>query len=298
MIKSIWKPHYHKSKPIFYIKIDEKYLDSKKGTTSYKIIWTCDSLTCKTPNKLHSINACHLIKDKLNFNIQTCRNCQCTGAGNGRFGDNRKWSDFHSEERVKELKLIYSEKFKGNKNPSLLDSVKIKKNQNIINETFLKKIIEEKGFKLVSILELGGKKSKLLVECPNGHLSNKRYSNFMAKYKKFICSSCFYDSIKSDLSDEDFLLFVNYVKKVRLLTKITYRKYKNIINPNNYKIGKNLYHIDYKYSIYACFKNGVPIEILAAKENLQPILASENLSKQTKCSITKNELYEMTNYLE
>lgn len=298
MIKSIWKPHYHKSKPIFYTKIDEKYLDSKKGTTSYKIIWTCDSLTCKTPNKLHSINAYHLIKDKLNFNIQICRNCQCTGAGNGRFGDNRKWSDFHSEERVKELKLTYSEKFKGIKNPSLLDSVKIKKNQNIINENFLKKTIEEKGFKLLSILELNGKNSKLIVECKNGHISNKLYANFVAKHKKFICSNCYYDSIKCAFKNEDLLKYMNYAKKVRSLTKATYKKYKDIINPNNYKIGKDLYHIDHKYSIFEGFKNNIPPEILSAKENLEPILGSKNCSKQSKCSITKNELYDLTTYFK
>ena len=298
MIKSIWKPFYYKSKPNYYTKIDEKYLDNKKGTTGYKVIWVCDSLTCKTPNKLHSINACHLIKDKLNFDIQICRNCQCIGAGNGRFGDNRKWSDFHSEERVKELKLIYSEKWKGAKNPSLIDDVKIKKNQSIINEVFLKKIVNKNGFKLLSLLDLDGKNSKLVVECKNGHISDKRYVNFAAKHKKFICSYCYYDSIKCGFKNEDLLEYMNYAKKVRSLTKITYRRYKDIINPNNYKIGKYLYHIDHKYSIFEGFKNNIPPEILSAKENLEPILGSENCSKQSKCSITKNELYNLTTYLK
>lgn len=322
MIKSIWKPFYYKSKPNYYTKIDEKYLDNKKGTTGYKVIWACDSLTCKTPNKLHSINACHLIKDKLNFDIQICRPCQCSGEGNGRFGDKRKWGDFHSEEklklsysekwkgdnrkwsslhneeRVKELKLIYSEKWKGNNNPSLRDDVKLKKNQSIINEDLIKKIVQDKEFKLLSIINIDGKNSKFTIECNNGHISNKRYVNFVAKHKKFICSDCYYDSIKCGFKNEDLLKYMNYAKKVRSLTKTTYRRYKDIINPNNYKIGKYLYHIDHKYSILEGFKNGVPPEILSAKENLEPILGSKNCSKQSKCSITKNELYNLTTYLK
>jgi hypothetical protein len=297
MIKSIWKPVYFKSKIIYYDMVEVEDLTNKKGTTAYKVIWVCDNPKCRTPSKIHSISAHHLTKVKNNFNIQICRPCQCSGEGNGRFGDNRKWSDFHSEERVKELKLIYSEKWKGIKNPSLIDDVKIKKNQSIINEVFLKKIVNKNGFKLLSLVELDGKNSKLVVECKNGHISNKRYVNFVAKHKKFICSKCFYNSIALNLSKEDMLIIKNYYRIVRSMTKKTYKQYKNIINPNNLKISFNTYHIDHKFSVAEGFRNNLPPEILSAKENLQILTQHNNLSKQDKCSITLDELIEKTKYI-
>ena len=60
MIKSIWKPNYNKSKVCYYDLFENINLTNVKGTTAFKVIWTCDSLNCKTPNKLHSISACHL----------------------------------------------------------------------------------------------------------------------------------------------------------------------------------------------------------------------------------------------
>jgi len=297
MIKSIWKPVYFKSKIIYYDMVEVEDLTNKKGTTAYKVIWVCDNPKCRTPSKIHSISAHHLTKVKNNFNIQICRPCQCTSEGNGRFGDKRKWSDFHSEEKLKELKLFYSEKWKGDNNPSLRDDVKLKKNQSIINEDLIKKIVQDKEFKLLSIINIDGKNSKFIVECNNGHTSKKCYNNFTNKNKKFICSKCFYDSISLNLSKEDMLIIKNYSRTIRSMTKKTYKQYKNIINPNNLKISFNTYHIDHKFSVAEGFRNNLPPEILSAKENLQILTQHNNLSKQDKCSITLDELIEKTKYI-
>ena len=81
-----------------------------------------------------------------------------------------------------------------------------------------------------------------------------------------------------------------FTKKVRSLTKKTYRKYKEIINPNDLKISKNDYNLDHKRSIYDCFYDGLTPEQCANINNLIIISAHENYTKNKKSSITKEEL--------
>jgi len=297
MIKSIWKPNYNKSKVCYYDLFENINLTNVKGTTAFKVIWTCDSLNCKTPNKLHSISACHLKKPKMNFDTQICHSCQISGEGNGRFGDKRKWDDFFSEEKLKTFKHIYSEKWKGLNNPSIRDDVKIKKNQNIINEIFLKNIVKSVGFELLEILLLNGKKSKIKVQCKNNHISEKTYCNLIRKTKKFRCEKCFYESIQLNLTDEEIEKFKTYSKVVRLLTTRNYKNNKELINPNNLPLGRKKYHIDHKFSISKGFKYNISPQIMSAVENLEIITESENCSKQDKCSITYDELMNKTQYL-
>ena len=297
MIISIWKPLYKKSKVIEYELFNNIDLTGVKGTTAYKVIWTCDSEKCRTPNQLHSINAGHLIKPKMNFNQQICRPCQVSGEGNGRFGDRRKWLDFFDNDELKSIKNRYSEKWKGKNNPSLRDDVKIKKNQNIINEEYLKKVVEEKNFKLIDILSLNGKHSKIKVECPNEHISNKSYSNFVNKNKKFICERCYYDSIQLSLTEEELQKYKNYNKMVRAITARIYRQHSNLINPLNLELGRGKYHLDHKFSISEGYKLNIPPQIIGSKENLEIITEKENCSKQQKCSISYDELIEKTQYL-
>lgn len=298
MITSVWKPIYFKGDVTNYELVDVSVLNIKKGTSAYKVIWICDNQSCKTPNKKHSISACHLTKEKMSKDIQICRSCQCTGVGNGRFGDKRKWLDLYGEDKTNKLKLYYSEKFKGNKNPSKKDSVKIKKNQTIINEVNLKKMIEDKNFELLKIINLQGKNTSFIVRCPNNHTSEKQYANFFSKNKKYICSKCYYESISLNLSDEDIVKLEKYIKIVRLFSKKEYKKYQLIINPKNLKISKKDYHIDHKFSIYEGFFNNVEPKIISCYGNLEVIPAKDNLSKQTKCSITIIELYDIYNKLK
>jgi len=297
MIKSIWKPKFFKKELIRYDLIEEKITSKRPGISNYKVIWVCDNEKCKTPNKIHSISANHLKKEKMCFQTQICRPCQCTGEGNGRFGDRRKWDDFFDGEKLTKMKDYFSKKWKGDNNPSKKNEVKIKKNQNIIDESFLKRIVSEKNFYLLEIINLNGKNSILSVECNKGHHTIKKYSNLTRKQSKFICEKCYYESFSLSLSDEDIKIFKNYKKQIRSLTAKNYKLYKHIINPNNLKLGRGFYHIDHKFSIYEGFKNNVPANIIAAKENLEIITEKENCSKQEKCSITLNELFSLTNYL-
>lgn len=299
MIKSIWKPIYNKGKVIYYNLVgnDPSLLSDIKGKTAYKVIWVCDSEKCKNPYKLHSINASHLTKKKMSIETQICRPCQCTGEGNGRYGDYRTWEELLGKKRSDKLKTQYSDKWIGNSNPSHLDNVKLKKNQTIINEQTLSKIIQDVGFSLVEINELNGKDSIITIRCVKEHITKKKYLNIVKKGKKYICEKCFYSDISLNLTDEEMDDINKYKKQARALTAKTYKKYKSVINPNNLPIGRGKYHIDHKYSLHEGYKNNVNVKIISSKENLQIISEYENLSKQQRCDIELNDLIEKTKYL-
>ena len=297
MILSVWKPIYHSSKVVRYDLMDKEVLLIKKGTSAYKVIWVCDNQECKTPDLKHSISACHLIKEKMCYNQQVCRSCQCTGIGNGRYGDNRKWVEMYDKEKVKKLKSEFSQKWLGDNNPSKKESVKIKKGQVIITQNFIEELIKNKNFELLELIKLDGKKSEFFLKCPKKHIIKKKYHNFTRKTQKFICQKCYYESIGLNLTDDEIEELLLYNKIVRALTAKTYKLNKNSINPNNLELGRYKYHLDHKYSVYEGFKNRINPKIISSKENLEVITAQQNLSKQFKCSITLKELIEKTKYL-
>ena len=297
MIISVWKPISKKSKISHYDIVDKTCLLVKKGTSNYKVIWLCDNPDCRTPNLKHSISACHLIKEKMCYDSQICRPCQCTGEGNGRYGDRRKWSDFFDEKKLNVLKYIYANKWKGELNPSKTENVKVKKNQAIINKEYIENICENKNFSLINIIKIDGKRSEFTVKCVKNHISYKKYSNFIRKKNTFNCAKCHYESLGLTLSDEELLRYENYKKQVRALTSKTYKLHKDFINPNNFVNSKDGYHIDHKYSIVEGFKNNISVYIISSKENLQMLKSIDNLKKQTRCSISLEELLRETEYL-
>ena len=87
--------------------------------------------------------------------------------------------------------------------------------------------------------------------------------------------------IKLDNRDFDM-----YSRLARNLTTQQYRKYKEIINPNNLPrglySGEDLYHLDHIVSIKDGFDNNIPIHIISSIHNLQMLLVEENCSKNAK----------------
>jgi len=299
MIKSVWKPNYNKGKVIYYSLIgdDPSILSDMKGKTAYKVIWTCDDENCKTPDKIHSINASHLTKKKMSTDTQICRPCQCSGDGNGRYGDNRSWEELLGKKRSENLKEMYRERWVGDDNPSHREDVKLSKGQTIINKETLPKIIDGLGFTLLKINELSGKNSVITIKCSQGHIAKKKYHNIIRKGKKYICEKCFYSDISLNLTDDELNDIVKYKRQVRALTAKTYKKYKSEINPDNLPIGRGKFHIDHKFSLHEGYKNDVDVRVMSAKENLQILSQHENLSKQQRCDIELNELIQNTRYL-
>jgi hypothetical protein len=73
-----------------------------------------------------------------------------------------------------------------------------------------------------------------------------------------------------------------YRKLTRRLTEVTYRKHKDEINPENLSRSMKTFHLDHKVPIIYGFLNNLKPEDIAAKENLQILSASDNLSKARK----------------
>lgn len=78
--------------------------------------------------------------------------------------------------------------------------------------------------------------------------------------------------------------------------KITNQQNLNSLE-NFEKRGRNSgeYHIDHKYSIFQGFKDKIPEEIIGNIINLEMLESRENMSKNIKCSISKEELYSSYN---
>jgi len=88
---------------------------------------------------------------------------------------------------------------------------------------------------------------------------------------------------KRKLSKEDLKEYKKYRNKLKTLTEYTYAKYKDEINPNNYKRGvagmNGAYHLDHVIPARFGYENNIPPEILAEKENLQMLPWRANIVK-------------------
>lgn len=82
-----------------------------------------------------------------------------------------------------------------------------------------------------------------------------------------------------------------YREKVINYTRSSWINYEHLINPNNYDRGKE-YELDHKFSITEGFLNNIPPEVIGNHVNLELLPKSINRSKYTKCSISKEDLYE------
>ena len=96
-------------------------------------------------------------------------------------------------------------------------------------------------------------------------------------------------------TEDDLKKYRNYERVVRLLTRKIYRKYKELINPNNLPISKTEYQIDHIRSIIDCFVDGFSPEECANYKNLQVISAHDNYIKNRHSWFTKEELIAILN---
>ncbi len=72
-----------------------------------------------------------------------------------------------------------------------------------------------------------------------------------------------------------------YKYEVELETRISYRKFKDVINPLNLLRGSegDMYHLDHIISRRFCFENNIPVELCGHPDNLRMIPWRENISK-------------------
>lgn len=220
------------------------------------------------------------------------KSCRMKGEGNVMYGKT------HTEEvkqilrntlhkTLEKVKLEY-----GVENISQLNSVKEKKGQTILSEQYISEYVKKYGYELIKKDYLNNKHTILTLKCPSGHKFYMKWESFKRGNR---CQECYYESLRRKWGIEDIEKYYEYRKLVTSLTNITYRKYKKIINPNNYKRSHTDYQLDHKFSILQGFKNNISPEIISSYVNLEMLTAYENKSKQDKCSITKEQLMEMYN---
>jgi hypothetical protein len=82
-----------------------------------------------------------------------------------------------------------------------------------------------------------------------------------------------------------------YKEKISSLTRFSYNKYKQHVNPLNLD-AKRGYELDHKFSKYKGFLNNIDPAIISHPANLEMIEKSQNRSKSSKCSITLETLLE------
>jgi hypothetical protein len=102
--------------------------------------------------------------------------------------------------------------------------------------------------------------------CGPKHRMNTALKGFMEKYAR----------------DYDLNEYQDYMKATRQLSDKMYKLFKHEINPENHRRGKFQYHLDHKFPIIECFKQGWSIMEAAAPSNLQMLPWNENLSKSNK----------------
>lgn len=79
--------------------------------------------------------------------------------------------------------------------------------------------------------------------------------------------------------------FRDYRNQVDFLTRKTYEKYEQIINPNGYervRAGLDGYQLDHIVSVKYGFEHNIPVELIAHQDNLQMIPWNENVKKYDK----------------
>lgn len=98
------------------------------------------------------------------------------------------------------------------------------------------------------------------------------------------------------ISDEDRTEYELYRLNVwRITNKQDLESLKDIDKRGRIDLNPDAYHIDHKFSIREGFEENIPPEIIGSLKNLEMIPGRKNCAKNSKCSITKEELLNDSN---
>lgn len=93
------------------------------------------------------------------------------------------------------------------------------------------------------------------------------------------------------ISDEDRTEYELYRLNVwRITNKQDLESLEDFDKRGRIDLNSDAYHIDHKFSIREGFEENIPPEIIGSLKNLEMIPGRKNCSKNSKCSITKEEL--------
>lgn len=84
-----------------------------------------------------------------------------------------------------------------------------------------------------------------------------------------------------------------YRSRIVSRSNYTYKHNKDMLNPNNYKIGthgENVYHLDHIFPVSEGFKYNVPIEVMSSIDNLQLLPYNVNVKESNKVLNTPDSI--------
>jgi hypothetical protein len=161
------------------------------------------------------------------------------------------------------------------------------------NSTLCKSCIQKKkwedniDFKNKIIEQRNNKEYKL-----NMSISIKKSEKYKrSRYKVDNAIKKYWENVRGCKFEDIEDIWYVYRRTVYKMTEKNYRKYKNVINPDNLPRGRGKYHIDHKYSVLEGFKNNIPPYIISHCNNLQMLTEFDNISKDFKCDISKERLF-------
>jgi hypothetical protein len=158
------------------------------------------------------------------------------------------------------------------------------------------KRIEDKGFTIISPYD-GIQLTTIQIKVRNnncGHEFESAPGNLL--HRDVVCPICNTELKQKTLRERNKARHLKYLEtatdwqkyktNVTRATTATYRKYKKIINPNNYsrrRCGQESgYQLDHIISVRTCYENNIPFEICGCLENLQMLSWEENLQKKNR----------------
>jgi hypothetical protein len=152
MIISVWKPKtklIDKKQVVIYYTLVDKEDIFKKGSSNFRIVYSCDKENCENKVKIFSISRHHLTEKRsntLNEKIQICKSCQTKGSNNPRWNDNRNWDELYGLEKSKRLKNNLKKRMKIN-NPSKIESAIEKKIRTNIEKWGVENVFQSEEIK-------------------------------------------------------------------------------------------------------------------------------------------------------
>jgi hypothetical protein len=240
------------------LKIEKKYCSAK-----------CNNNSEETKNKFRDAY------NELSDDEQKIRNDKRTNTVNERYGGYTMQSDELSNKMRQTMMERYSVEHSFQNETS---------KQKAIN-TWIKKYGADNPFKAEKVKE---KIKNILLE--KYGVDNACNINSKSRIESGVKTK-----IERGLIIPDKLLsdYQKYRKLIKKLTEETYKKYKDIINPNNFKRvtnGNIGYQLDHRYSIFEGFLDDADPKLISSHHNLQMLEWSKNRKKGKDCSITLNEL--------
>ncbi len=196
---------------------------------------------------------------------------------------------FHNSEKTKEKKKQTCLENYGVENPSQSEEIKEKKKQTCLENYGVSvpsksPIVKDKMQK--TMLKIYG----VSFPAQSPIVKDKMQKTCLEKYNV----DNYFKLINKErkVSEEEMTDFQIYHRRVSSITR--QQKIESLPNfkkRDNHAFNEDAYHLDHKYSIKQGFLDNIPPYIIGDLSNLEIIPFKENLSKNSKCSIAKNELF-------